>query len=217
MQRKSFFANTSEIELQLNINANLDKVQEAVEQTVTRVQLPSTAGKPSVESFSLSNAPVLEFTVASTKIPMQKLQDLVNNTVIPAMQGVSSGGDETAFDIVVTGPNDSAIQPAATQITNRLAKVKGLANVSNNLSQKQPEIRIAPVQEKMAKYGLTAQAVANTISAYVSEQNIGSVTLTLNESWVRIAECRFEYFEVTDVTSSCAEFICNVTHGSNKP
>ncbi len=37
--------------------------------------------------------------------------------------------------------------------------------------------------------------------------HILSVTLTLNESWVRIAECRFEYFEVTDVTSWCTEFI----------
>ncbi|CAM3689530.1 efflux RND transporter permease subunit [Alicyclobacillus pomorum] len=82
-------ANVSQIELQLDMNADLNAVEQNVEQLLNQVQLPTTAGKPTVRSFSFSNTPVLAFTVASSKLSSEQLKNVVNNTVIPSLQGVS--------------------------------------------------------------------------------------------------------------------------------
>ncbi len=82
-------ANVSQIELQLDMNADLNSVEQNVEQLLNQVQLPTTAGKPTVQSFSFSNTPVLEFTVSSTKLSSEQLKNVVNNTVIPSLQGIS--------------------------------------------------------------------------------------------------------------------------------
>jgi HAE1 family hydrophobic/amphiphilic exporter-1 len=82
-------ANVSQIELQLNMNADLKSDIQNVEQIVNQVQLPSTAAKPNVRSFSFSNTPVLTFTVASNKLSGEELKNVVNNTVVPSLQGVA--------------------------------------------------------------------------------------------------------------------------------
>lgn len=81
-------ANVSQIELQLNMNADLKSDIQNVEQIVNQVQLPSTAAKPNVRSFSFSNTPVLTFTVASNKLSSEELKSVVNNSVVPSLQGV---------------------------------------------------------------------------------------------------------------------------------
>ncbi|MCM2535807.1 efflux RND transporter permease subunit [Neobacillus pocheonensis] len=81
-------ANVSQIELQLNMSADLNTDVQNVEQIVNQVQLPTTATKPNVRSFSFSNTPVLEFTVASSKLSSEQLKNVVNNTVVPSLQGV---------------------------------------------------------------------------------------------------------------------------------
>jgi HAE1 family hydrophobic/amphiphilic exporter-1 len=82
-------ANVSQIELQLNMNADLKSDIQNVEQIVNQVQLPSTATKPNVRSFSFSNTPVLTFTVASNKLSSEELKNAVNNNVVPSLQGVA--------------------------------------------------------------------------------------------------------------------------------
>jgi multidrug efflux pump subunit AcrB len=82
-------ANVSQIELQLNMNADLKSDIQNVEQIVNQVQLPSTAAKPNVRSFSFSNTPVLTFTVASNKLSSEDLKNVVNNTVVSSLQGVA--------------------------------------------------------------------------------------------------------------------------------
>ncbi|MBM7650731.1 efflux RND transporter permease subunit [Neobacillus cucumis] len=82
-------ANVSQIELQLNMNADLKSDLQTVEQIVNQVQLPSTATKPNVRSFSFSNTPVLTFTVASNKLSSEELKNVVNNNVVPSLQGVA--------------------------------------------------------------------------------------------------------------------------------
>lgn len=82
-------ANVSQIELELNMNADLNSDLQNVQQIVNQVQLPTTADKPNVRSFSFSNTPVLEFTVASSKLSSEELKNVVNNTVIPSLQGVA--------------------------------------------------------------------------------------------------------------------------------
>lgn len=82
-------ANVSQIELQLSMSADINTVEQNVTQLVNQVVLPSSAGKPSVQSFSFSNQPILEFTVASAKASSDQLKNTVNNTVLPALQGIA--------------------------------------------------------------------------------------------------------------------------------
>jgi len=82
-------ANVSQIELQLNMDADLNTNIQKVEEILNQVQLPTTAGKPSVRSFSFSSTPVLDFTVASSKLSGEQLKNVVNNTVVPALQGTA--------------------------------------------------------------------------------------------------------------------------------
>jgi multidrug efflux pump subunit AcrB len=89
-------ANVSEVELQLNMNANLNADLQNVQQIAGQVQLPSSAGQPTVKSYSFSNTPVLEFTVASKKLSSEQLKNVVNNTVIPDLQGVAGIGTVSA-------------------------------------------------------------------------------------------------------------------------
>lgn len=93
------------------------------------------------------------------------------------VQGQSSGGGTTVFDIVVKGGSAAAISTAATDITNRLQSLPGLANVASNLSTTQPQVTITPDLAKAAKYGLTAEQVAGDVRSYLSQQNVGSVTI----------------------------------------
>lgn len=82
-------ANVSQIELQLNLNADLNADVQNVQQLVNQVQLPSTSGKPTVQTFSFSNTPVLAFTVGSSQMSSDALKNVVNNTVIPTLQGIN--------------------------------------------------------------------------------------------------------------------------------
>lgn len=100
-------ANVSEIELQLSMSADINTVEQKVNQLIGQVQVPSTAGKPTVRSFSFSNQPILEFTVASTTASNNELKNVVNNTVVPALQGVSGVATVTANG---ANPNVVSIQ-----------------------------------------------------------------------------------------------------------
>ncbi len=81
--------NVSEIQLQLSMSASTNKVAQDVQNTINQVVLPSTATKPSVQQFSFSSSPILYFTVSSQSATPAELRTTVNNTIVPALQGIS--------------------------------------------------------------------------------------------------------------------------------
>ncbi|MCL6631360.1 MAG: efflux RND transporter permease subunit [Alicyclobacillus herbarius] len=82
-------ANVSEVEIQLTMDANVNDVQQKVQAAVNQVKLPDGAGQPSVQDFSFDSSPILYLTVSGSHISPNKLKDVVNNTVVPALEGVS--------------------------------------------------------------------------------------------------------------------------------
>lgn len=81
--------NVSEIEISLNMDANLTTATQQAQDELNQVQLPSGAGTPSLQKFSFDSAPVVYFTVTAKNGDTQQLRSVVNNTIIPAMKGVS--------------------------------------------------------------------------------------------------------------------------------
>ena len=67
-------ANVSQIELQLDMNADLNAVEQNVEQLLNQVQLPTTAGKPTVRSFSFSNTPYWRSPSRQANLPVNNLK-----------------------------------------------------------------------------------------------------------------------------------------------
>ncbi|MCL6597257.1 MAG: efflux RND transporter permease subunit [Alicyclobacillus macrosporangiidus] len=84
----SSMQNVSEVELELNLNANLDDVQQKVHETLQQVKLPEGAMTPTVKKFSFNAQPVVYFTVASARQDERALRDAVHDLIVPALQGV---------------------------------------------------------------------------------------------------------------------------------
>lgn len=78
----------SEIQLELNLNADVSAVQQKVEQVVNGVGLPSAALKPSTQQFSFNTQPVVYFTVQSTSGSTDALRHAVNDIIVKGLQSV---------------------------------------------------------------------------------------------------------------------------------
>ncbi|WP_067932693.1 efflux RND transporter permease subunit [Alicyclobacillus kakegawensis] len=82
-------ANVSGIEVQLDMDANVQDVEQKIQAAVNKVQLPDGAGQPNVQDFSFDSSPVLYLTVSADQESARQLRDVVNNTIVPALTGVS--------------------------------------------------------------------------------------------------------------------------------
>ncbi|MBX5435723.1 MAG: efflux RND transporter permease subunit [Alicyclobacillaceae bacterium] len=106
----------------------------------------------------------------------RKLRPIAGDAQLQVRE-VTFGGATGAFTVVVHGGSAADIRRAASAITRTLAGVPGLANVENNLTLTQPEVRVTPDSAKAAPYGLTNYQIANAVRMYLTGQNIGSVRL----------------------------------------
>ncbi|MBX6353111.1 MAG: efflux RND transporter permease subunit [Thermoflavifilum sp.] len=106
----------------------------------------------------------------------QKLQGIAGPAQIQVKEMILGGSGE-GFDIVLTGGTSAELQEAAQRVTKALQDLPGLANVSNNLTQTQPEVQVVPDSAKAAQYGLTSYQIATAAAAAISGQNMGSITL----------------------------------------
>ncbi len=145
----SSMANVSQIELQLNMNANLNTVEQNVQQIVNQVSLPSTAGQPQVKSFSFSNTPVLAITVASNKLSSSQLKSVVNQTVVPGLQGVAGVATVSAAgaspDNVVLQFHPSGLTKYNLSVQQVLADLQG-DNLTVPLGTATAGGKVQPVQ-----------------------------------------------------------------------
>ncbi len=153
---------------------------------IQRVNTTVGGGSPYGGGSGLYNTNTASITVALTQTAdvnaflakaRNQVAPLATNGATIQVKGQSTGGGTTAFDIVVKGGSPAAIANATTEITNRLQHFPGLANVASNLATTQAQISVTPNLAEAAKYGLTAQQVAGDVRNYLSQQNIGSVTI----------------------------------------
>ncbi|GGI98670.1 multidrug transporter AcrB [Alicyclobacillus cellulosilyticus] len=90
-------ANVSQIELALNMDADLTAVEAKVRERLDQVRLPDNAGHPNVQSFSFNSQPVLEYAVVAGKMGDGAPKRFVNDTLLPALQGVSGVANASAM------------------------------------------------------------------------------------------------------------------------
>ncbi|WDL95543.1 efflux RND transporter permease subunit [Alicyclobacillus sp. ALC3] len=171
-------------------NNKAKQVEDALRQDKTDIQRVNTTvggGGQYGGGSGLYNTNTASLTVALTQSAdvnaflakaRNQVAPLATNGATIQVKGQSTGGGTTAFDIVVKGGNPAAIANATTKITNRLQHFPGLANVASNLATTQAQISVTPNLAEAAKYGLTAQQVAGDVRNYLSQQNIGSVTIS---------------------------------------
>lgn len=84
--------NLSEISLELHSSANINTVQQNVQQTVNQVQLPTSALRPSIQQFSFNAQPVIYFTISSKQASPTALRNIVNQTIVPNLASISGVG-----------------------------------------------------------------------------------------------------------------------------
>ncbi|QQE79492.1 efflux RND transporter permease subunit [Alicyclobacillus sp. SO9] len=80
--------NVSEIELQMNMSANLNTAMQKAQNEVNQVKLPSGAQTPKLQKFSFNSQPVVYFTVTTSNGNTKQMRNVANNLVAPALKGV---------------------------------------------------------------------------------------------------------------------------------
>ncbi|MCY0876260.1 MAG: efflux RND transporter permease subunit [Firmicutes bacterium] len=141
--------NVSEIEVQLSLSADLNKVQQTVQQAVSAVQLPSAASTPQVQQFSFNSQPILYYTVSSNRLPFATLKNLVQTSIVPSLQGVSGVGSVTttgaAPDQVVIQFHENELQKHQLTAQTVLQDLQA-DNITTPLGSATIEGKVQPVQ-----------------------------------------------------------------------
>ncbi len=88
----------------------------------------------------------------------------------------------TPIEVEVRGYNLETLRALGREVERLLADVPGLTNVRSNVARGNPEYHLIPDREKLAKYGLTGQAIAEVLR----EKNMGEVATRFRRGERRI-------------------------------
>ncbi len=106
------------------------------------------------------------------------------NSVTVQTVGASSfaaGGASTGLDIVLVSPDQAALRAANQKILDRIGGDKGadlnVTNVTSNLADVKPALKIDVDPQKAILHGTTTAQVALQIQSLLNGQSIGNVTL----------------------------------------
>ncbi|MCX7922643.1 MAG: efflux RND transporter permease subunit [Clostridia bacterium] len=104
-----------------------------------------------------------------------KAKALENNKAKWLVTPMSNFGTQENLEIVVNGENIDDIKAAADTITGKLKDVKVLSNLTNNLSEKKPEISIKVDSKKAADKGLNPIFVAGIVRSVLNYDKVTTV------------------------------------------
>lgn len=89
--------------------------------------------------------------------------------------GADAAYGSSTVDVVIQADDQTVLTDLANQVQQMVQDTPGTSDVTNNLAQAQPTVRITVDRAKAAAAGLTETAVAGTVAAYMSPQPIGQV------------------------------------------
>ncbi|MCY0901651.1 MAG: efflux RND transporter permease subunit [Firmicutes bacterium] len=141
--------NVSEVEVELSLSADINSVQQKVQQAVNQVTLPASATTVDVQQFSFNSTPIMYYTVASKTLPFGTLKNLVQNTIIPGLQGVPGVGSATTTG---ASPDQVVIQFNESKLTSHHLTAAGVLqdlqadNISMPLGSSTIAGKVQPVQ-----------------------------------------------------------------------
>jgi HAE1 family hydrophobic/amphiphilic exporter-1 len=100
----------SQVSINFNLDSSLRDDQEAVNQRLQQIQLPSTAGKPVVQTFDFSAVPSITYSLAAKDGDLARATQEANNVIVPALSGAKgaaqvkvSGGAQRSVTITLDG------------------------------------------------------------------------------------------------------------------
>jgi HAE1 family hydrophobic/amphiphilic exporter-1 len=113
------------------------------------------------------------------------LRDLLKATPNIVDYTVSTGGNDggfnsSSFALVVSGPTQDSLQQVSTTLIDKLKQVPDLVNVTSDLAEAKPEIRIQVDPDKALQHGSTAVQIAGQVRALLTQQKISQITLDSN-------------------------------------
>ncbi|WP_325883429.1 efflux RND transporter permease subunit [Mammaliicoccus fleurettii] len=79
-------------------------------------------------------------------------------------QDFSTGGTANEVSVNVSGPSTESIEGTVKDVENEMKKVKGVENVSSNLSESYEQYDVKVDQNKASKLGLSAGQIAMTLN-----------------------------------------------------
>src|SRR5215831_15785159 len=114
----------SQVEADFSLDSLLKDDVDAVNQRMSRLQLPSSAGKPVVQTFNFNAVPTMTYSLAATDGGLVRATNEANDVILPALDGASdtaevkvSGGEQTSITITLDPAQLAArgISPAQVQ------------------------------------------------------------------------------------------------------
>lgn len=144
----------------------------------------STVGSGSGIAAAFSGAGAAKATFALTLddgADTAAVQDAVR-AALPADGEFTVAGADAAYgsstvDVVVQADDPDVLASLADQVQQMVQGTEGTSDVTNNLAQAQPTVRVTVDRAKAAAAGLSETAVAGTVAAYMSPQPIGQLDL----------------------------------------
>ena len=102
----------------------------------------------------------------------KELNAIDQDAVVNVSEVNSINPASNSIEVVITGNSMEDIQKLTDQLTAKIQKVHGLANVENNLSEQKKIVTIEVDDAKAAKKGLVAQQVAATVRGLLHADTI---------------------------------------------
>lgn len=87
------------------------------------------------------------------------------------------GPPQAGLEVTVKGNEFAAVQAGAQDLVEQLGAVPGVTNLKTNISDTSEELTFAVDPTAAARYGLTTQAVASQVRAWVYGVDVGDINL----------------------------------------
>lgn len=103
------------------------------------------------------------------------LEKIKGNGELQVLEVKSIGPPSSQIVVVIKGDRLVDIQQTANLLTDKMKKVSGLTNVTNNLSEQKELVTIHVDQAKAAQYGLVPMQVATSIGGLLQAEKVGEL------------------------------------------
>ncbi len=171
----------------------LDQQSRQVEQLirdtkgVTTVQTSVGAGSNSISSLSDNSSRITYSITTDPKADQEALQSKVRteieklgSDVGSISVGGQSGFGSNAIEIDIKATNDADLRTATQAVLDQLGQVKGLAELSSNLSDTRDFVQVVIDRDKAASAGLSEVALASLVAGQTTPTAIGTVVINEN-------------------------------------
>ncbi len=110
-----------------------------------------------------------------------------------------SGPPQAGLEVTVTGDVYADVQSTALNLVDQISDLSGVANLKTNISDTAEELTFAVDPAAAARYGLTTQAVAGQVRAWVYGADVGDINL-MGDSYDLVVRGRSDSMdEVTEL------------------